>query len=134
MSILQDGPKMLSGHGTKRQRDILQKTQGHCTYCGLALRVSLAVSRDQLCIDHLIPRARGGSNRLCNLVPTCRRCNCQKRSRLLEEFREDLFRKRHAVFTERHLAHLAALGVVLPEGFPGYPPVVFWFEQQGITL
>lgn len=41
-----------------------------CVYCG---------SDEQLTVDHLIPRARGGGHDGVNLVPACRSCNSSKR-------------------------------------------------------
>lgn len=46
---------------------------GHaCRYCG---------SGDDLTVDHVVPRCRGGSDRLENLVVACRSCNSRKGGR-----------------------------------------------------
>ena len=36
-------------------------------------------------IDHIVPRARGGRNTWENVTAACRKCNCKKKDRLLEE-------------------------------------------------
>lgn len=45
-----------------------------CFYCGAEPGVRSAV-------DHLMPRSRGGADRLYNLVPCCISCNSQKRDK-----------------------------------------------------
>ncbi len=52
-----------------------------CFYCG---------SKRVDAFDHMQPRSRGGSNHPSNLVPVCRRCNSQKGSKTLEEYRETM--------------------------------------------
>lgn len=48
------------------------KTNGHCAHCKCVL------PPDAWHIDHFIPRAKGGSNLLSNLVPSCVSCNQDK--------------------------------------------------------
>ena len=47
-----------------------------CVYCGGSTQV----------IEHVIPRARGGSDYVCNLVAACTKCNSQKGCQLNQEF------------------------------------------------
>lgn len=42
-------------------------------------------------IDHVIPLYRGGTNSIFNLVPCCRKCNSSKGSKLLSEWKPDLY-------------------------------------------
>ena len=49
----------------------------HCVYCG---------ATDNLSLDHLIPRLRGGEDAADNLVTACRSCNSSKGSRDLLEW------------------------------------------------
>ena len=37
-------------------------------------------------IDHATPVSRGGTNEISNLVPSCHKCNADKRSKTREEF------------------------------------------------
>ena len=53
---------------SKRKR-ILLRGKGRCVKCG---------SRENLEIDHVVPLARGGSNRLENLQLLCQDCNRRK--------------------------------------------------------
>src|SRR5690606_38216272 len=57
---------------------LLEKFNRTCVYCG-ATGVRLEV-------EHLIPRSRGGSARVTNLVIACEPCNKDKDDRTAEEF------------------------------------------------
>ena len=48
---------------------VFRRDHSRCRYCG---------SRDDLTIDHVVPIALGGSNRLRNLVACCSACNTRK--------------------------------------------------------
>jgi hypothetical protein len=56
---------------------VLAKTSGCCVYCGtkLALVDGLPNSYRP---DHVLPVARGGSDDVANLIPSCRSCNGKK--------------------------------------------------------
>jgi len=51
-----------------------------CRYCDNPL------DSETLTKDHAIPIARGGTNWPSNLVPSCQRCNCQKKSLTIREY------------------------------------------------
>ena len=55
--------------------DVLKRAGGRCELCG--------VSHDEVAldVDHIVPRAKGGSNDRSNLQVLCRTCNAQKRDR-----------------------------------------------------
>jgi len=55
------------------------RESGVCFYClkGIPYRVR--------CLDHVVPRARKGSNSYRNLVSSCQQCNCQKGERTAED-------------------------------------------------
>ena len=55
---------------------IFSKTKGRCSYCG----------RKAEEIDHIVPRAKGGSNSTYNLTSACRSCNEKKSNLSLKEF------------------------------------------------
>ena len=57
---------------------LLEKWGRKCAYCG-AENVPLE-------IEHIIPKIRGGSNRLSNLAIACTPCNQKKNSQTAEEF------------------------------------------------
>jgi len=57
---------------------LLEKWQRKCAYCG-ATNVPLE-------IEHIVPKSRGGSNRVSNLCISCRDCNTAKGARTAAEF------------------------------------------------
>lgn len=57
---------------------LLEKWQRRCAYCG-ATHIPLEV-------EHLIPKSRGGSDRLSNLVLACHDCNQRKGNQTAAEF------------------------------------------------
>lgn len=57
---------------------LLEKWQRTCAYCK-AKDVPLEV-------EHIVPKARGGSNRVSNLTLACRKCNERKGTQTAEEF------------------------------------------------
>jgi HNH endonuclease len=64
--------------GTEVRQYLLTKWEHRCAYCdtdGLPLE-----------IDHVHPRAKGGSDRVSNLVVACHRCNQRKADQSLEAF------------------------------------------------
>lgn len=62
--------------GTEIRAYLRQKWEDKCAYCGKKGEE----------VEHLVPRSRGGSNRISNLVLSCRKCNEKKGSLTLEEF------------------------------------------------
>jgi 5-methylcytosine-specific restriction endonuclease McrA len=61
------------------RRSIMLRDQFCCQYCGLAL------TPGKLTLDHIIPRARGGTSIWENLVAACSPCNHKKGDRTPEE-------------------------------------------------
>ncbi|MHA2271458.1 MAG: RNA-guided endonuclease IscB [Candidatus Hodarchaeales archaeon] len=57
---------------------LLHKWQRTCAYCG---KTNLPLE-----IDHIIPKSRGGSDRVANLALSCRKCNQQKGNQTAAEF------------------------------------------------
>ena len=55
---------------------IFSKTKGRCSYCGAKAEE----------IDHIVSRAKGGTNSTYNLTPACRSCNERKSNLSLKEF------------------------------------------------
>ncbi len=64
--------------GYELREYLLAKWDHACAYCG-ATEVPLN-------LDHIVPRARGGSNRVSNLACACIPCNTEKGARPVEEF------------------------------------------------
>jgi 5-methylcytosine-specific restriction endonuclease McrA len=67
---------------------LLEKWHRTCAYCG--------VQNMPLQVEHIVPRACGGSNRVSNLTLACQPCNQRKGSRSIDEFlkgKPDVLRK-----------------------------------------
>ncbi|MBU0501469.1 MAG: HNH endonuclease [Gammaproteobacteria bacterium] len=60
---------------------LLEKWGRKCAYCDK--------ENAPLQIDHIVPRARGGTDRVSNLTLACQRCNEKKEARPVEEFLKD---------------------------------------------
>jgi len=54
-------------------QEVFRKSHYKCTMCG---------RMDTLCIDHIIPSSKGGSNHIDNLQVLCQRCNHKKRDKI----------------------------------------------------
>ena len=57
---------------------LLEKFQRTCAYCG---KKELPLQ-----IEHIVPKSRGGTNRVSNLTLSCERCNTKKGTQTAEEF------------------------------------------------
>lgn len=69
-------PKYLPGVGRKRSR--LLERDGHgCYLCGVVLDAR------EYHVDHVAPKAKGGTNHDWNLALCCPRCNYRKRDRIV---------------------------------------------------
>ena len=66
----------LAGYETREY--LLEKWGRKCTYCG---KENLPLQ-----IEHIVPRAKGGSNRVSNLCLACEKCNLAKGTKSIEEF------------------------------------------------
>lgn len=63
-------------YNTNLRDFIFSKTNNKCSYCGAPAQE----------IDHIVPRAKGGTNSTYNLTPACRSCNEKKSNLSLKEF------------------------------------------------
>jgi 5-methylcytosine-specific restriction endonuclease McrA len=59
------------------RRNILHRDSHTCQYCGY--------SGDDLTLDHIIPKSRGGLDTWDNIITACTRCNVKKGSRTPKE-------------------------------------------------
>jgi 5-methylcytosine-specific restriction endonuclease McrA len=62
--------------------EVLEQSNGYCYHC------HTFIGEQALVLDHLIPLALGGGTTLSNVVPTCQRCNADKRGRTVEQWRQ----------------------------------------------
>jgi 5-methylcytosine-specific restriction endonuclease McrA len=61
------------------RRNIYYRDRNTCQYCGKTLPTN------QLNIDHVVPRSKGGANSWSNLVCSCLKCNRKKADLLLKD-------------------------------------------------
>jgi CRISPR/Cas system Type II protein with McrA/HNH and RuvC-like nuclease domain len=69
---------------------VWKKTGGHCTYCDEQLNPFERTVWNGFQVDHILPRAQGGTDDTENLTPACARCNWSKYARTPEEWRASL--------------------------------------------
>ena len=55
---------------------VWRRHDAHCYYCHTLM------SLWEMSIDHLIPKSKGGTNHVSNLVPCCKPCNGKKANKL----------------------------------------------------
>jgi hypothetical protein len=65
----------------RRRREVFEKSEGRCFYCGKALTLD-----GKWHIEHQMPRALLGPDELPNLVAACIPCNLSKRDKTALEF------------------------------------------------
>lgn len=65
------------------RRKVFARDRGRCRYCGC--QTNSQWLQDHPSIDHIVPRSRGGSNHIGNLVLACRRCDHTKADRTPDE-------------------------------------------------
>ena len=105
-----------------KRMEVFTRDAFTCVYCGLSF------TTDDLTIDHVQPKMRGGDGSLGNVVTACRGCNTAKGGQRLSDFlaanaeaRRNFFSRARYVWA-RHLRsvaeELARQGVVeRPENF-----------------
>ena len=113
---------------------ILNKSNGHCWYCGKELTFDSRyekVNSDTFAVDHIIPTSLKGTDKFSNLVPACFSCNTVKQNHSLEEFRVLRSQQVNGVpyFSEKQLTYLLIHGITLPT----LEPFIFYFEEKGLT-
>mgnify|MGYP003547143224 FL=1 len=76
------------------RRNVLERDTNTCQYC--------KAKGDQLTIDHVIPRSRGGGDTWENLVAACVRCNVKKGNRTPKEAEMSLQTKPRRPYSSLH--------------------------------
>lgn len=67
-----------------KRKKVHEKYNFKCAYCGDLLEY------EDMQVDHIFPKDRGGSNEINNLNPSCRTCNFYKSTFDIEEFRNQM--------------------------------------------
>lgn len=68
---------------------LVGQTYGRCWYCG----ENFYEHPHEFTVDHVVPMSRGGKHVLRNLLPCCKTCNRQKKSKTYDEYRKYLTEK-----------------------------------------
>jgi len=71
------------------RQSIFERDRFICQYCGKKFK------RNELEVEHVIPRAQGGKSIWSNVVAACNSCNSKKRDRTPEEAGMKLLKKPH---------------------------------------
>lgn len=105
----------------KKRTAVWNKCPDHCWYCGKV------ISKEEMCIDHVMPRLSGGTNNIDNLLPSCRSCNSAKRHKHIESYRQWLEWKSVGVepFTDKQIDYLTLHRVDLPR-----PPRLDFYGER----
>jgi 5-methylcytosine-specific restriction endonuclease McrA len=99
---------------------VYSKYGGRCAYCGRE------IAYKDMQVDHMIPKANGGTDDMENLMPSCRTCNHYKRAERLEYFRQMI-----ATIPKKLGEREYIYKVGMAYGFYDAEPmdVVFYFEK-----
>ena len=85
-------------YGWQLRAYVFHQNHHRCFYCGQqessprgdcepkGHRTRCLSEGKQLTLDHVIPKSRGGTDRVANLTAACKKCNDRKNNRLPEEF------------------------------------------------
>lgn len=61
------------------KRNVFLRDEYTCAYCGRNLRYS-----NDITVDHIVPKSKGGKNSWNNCVTSCKKCNYSKGNRIPE--------------------------------------------------
>ena len=88
------------------RKNIYLRDGNCCQYCGTKMK------SDELTLDHIIPKSRGGKSSWENMVSCCKPCNWKKDDRTPEEWGVKLLHRPLPanVHTGRHVLRTMALG------------------------
>lgn len=103
------------------RKNIFLRDGERCMYCGERFRPQ------ELTLDHIVPRSRGGKNSWDNLVACCAKDNHRKGDRLLEEAGMQLIHKPlpQSIHTPRFL--LRSMGMEVSQEWSRF----LWADSEG---
>lgn len=71
---------------SKKRTQIYERDKYTCRYCNKHL------SKGELSLDHIVPRAKGGKHNIENLVTACPQCQWKKGYKLLDDIEMNLIK------------------------------------------
>ena len=106
-------------HGFEVREYLLQKYKYTCVYCNTcAFHKGKAINL-RLEIDHVVPKSKGGSDRVNNLVLACHECNQHKSNQSVEDFLKNkpavLKRVQNSLGKSSHLQDAAQINIMRKE-------------------
>ena len=104
-----------------------RKTEDCCGYCGVKFDFN---DYNNMCLDHIIAKSKGGSDLHENLMPSCRSCNSAKGIKNIEEFRKHKWFKGilpSLQLTPIQIDELLDSGLFHPKSSPS--GIIFNFEK-----
>jgi 5-methylcytosine-specific restriction endonuclease McrA len=105
------------------RKNVFRRDDNTCQYCGN--------KSNDLTLDHVLPRSRGGPTSWENVVACCRRCNAKKRDRTPDEAKMSslhvLVRVRHPA---EHRPHLEEVPAALGLGVAGLGATVLVLDEH----
>lgn len=84
--VLDKAVKFSQNNAKPNRTNVLWRDNNICQYCNNKFLPN------ELTLDHVIPKSRGGKNTWFNLVTCCKECNQKKRNKTPEEARMSLVR------------------------------------------
>jgi hypothetical protein len=107
------------------RRNIFLRDKGVCQYCGKKFETQ------QLNIDHVIPKSKGGQSTWTNIVLSCVKCNDKKRDRTPDEAGMKLIRKPQIPTADEVRRPLAErlrrrIGSRFPKSWEGFLGKMYW--------
>jgi len=72
------------------RRNVFWRDSNQCQYCGGFFKF------DELTMDHVMPKSKGGAKSWENIVTSCKTCNSKKRDRTPKEAQMPLIRRPHS--------------------------------------
>lgn len=105
------------------RRNIYQHYQFRCCYCGRGF------PSDELNLEHVVPRSRGGRTDWFNVVTACIPCNLRKGNRLPEEAGMRLIQKPSRPGSKNAFALLLRAPIPLRRSWQRFIDNVYWNVQ-----
>lgn len=110
-----------------KRDEIYNKTGGACAYCGAPL------ARSSMTVDHVTPRALGGTDEIDNLLPCCKTCNAFKGDKTIEQFRKYIANSLDArIFRDKFMRHCVKMGFMTVKHRA--QDIQFHFEKIGLYV
>ena len=104
------------------RRAVHGKYAARCAYCGKKIEY------EDMQIDHIAPKGRGGTDEISNLNPACRRCNFYKSTLTMEKFRSRI-KTLHERVMKNYTSKVAEdYGIITVKSWDGR----FYFEKVEI--